>query len=427
MEIKVPYGDTEKTIRVPPEVRVDFLGPAEIHPVEDLEKAFSDACRTPVGKSGLDDVVSAKGSVVVVVSDLTRAKGTEELLPLCIDYLAERGVPQNSITVVVARGTHRQLTKEEKVFLRSGPLAGVHIEEHDCDDTAKLSALMLTRRGTPVRVNSKLKTADAVILLSPVSFHYFAGFGGGRKLVLPGCADRSAIMANHRLSLSDTQPVTLQAGCWPGQLDGNPVHEDMCEAVGALDGVVGINFYSDAHGNIVFMNSGDPIKAHRDASEAFKATHLCLVDEPYDLMILGAGGHPYDINLLQSHKALRHAAGAVRDGGTILYYAQCGEGIGSESLDAAVQMRRDEFLKAAYERYDLNNQTAVSLLGLTSSFEIGMVSAMNVDVLLSCGIKPCVNTESFLVEALEKHGATRIALVPDGANLLLQQKGGVKR
>ncbi|MEE9270710.1 MAG: nickel-dependent lactate racemase [Candidatus Krumholzibacteria bacterium] len=424
MEIRVPYGNTEKTIRVPPEVQVDFFGPAEMRPYDNLEEAFVTACHEPVGNTSVDDVVSADGTVVVVVSDLTRAKGTEVLLPLCIDYIERLGVERESMTVLVARGTHRQLTKEEKVFLKSGVLAGVRIEEHDCDDPERLAALMLTRRGTPIRVNSTLKQTDAIILLSPVSFHYFAGFGGGRKLVLPGCADRAAILANHRLSLTDDQPVRMQAGCWPGQLEGNPVHEDMCEAVEGLRGVVSMNFFSDSQGNIVFINTGDSVKAHRVACETFKMSHLSLVDEPYDLMILSAGGHPYDLNLLQSHKALRHAAGAMQEGGTILYYANCGEGVGSESLEAAVQQKREDFLRTAHEKYDLNHQTAVSLLDLTNKLEIGMVSAMNVDVLLSAGIKPCVNSESFLVEALEKHGTSRIALVPDGTNLLLQQKVG---
>ncbi len=420
MEIKIPYGTAEKTLRIPPEVHVDLLGPAGMRPLGNLEESFVDACRNPVGKTTVDDV-AVGGDVVVVVSDLTRARGTEALLPLCVDYLERLGVERSSITVLVARGTHRRLTKEEKTFLKSSALAGVAVEEHDCDNPDTLSALMLTRRGTPVRVNSTLKQADGVILLSPVSFHYFAGFGGGRKLVLPGCADRAAILANHRLSLTNTQPVRLQPGCWPGQLDDNPVHEDMCEAVEALGNVVSINFFGDSQGNVVFINSGDPVRAHRIACDAFKVLHFNTVDEPYDVMILGAGGHPYDLNLLQSHKAIRHAAGAMREGATILYFASCTEGVGSESLEAAVHKHRDDFLKAAYDEYDLNNQTAVSLLDLVARFDIGMVSAMNVDTLLACGIKPCVNAESFLVEALEKYGKARVALVPDGTNILLHR------
>ena len=420
MEIKIPYGTAEKTLRIPPEVQVDLLGPAGMRPLDNLEESFADACRNPVGKTKVDDV-AVRGDVVVVVSDLTRARGTEALLPLCVDYLERLGVERSSLTVLVARGTHRRLTKEEKAFLKSDALVGVTVEEHDCDNSDSLSALMLTRRGTPVRVNSTLKRADGVILLSPVSFHYFAGFGGGRKLVLPGCADRAAIMANHRLSLADTQPVRLQTGCWPGQLDDNPVHEDMCEAVEALGNVVSINFFSDSQGNVAFINAGDPVRAHRGACDAFKVLHFNTVDEPYDVMILGAGGHPYDLNLMQSHKAIRHASGAMRDGATILYFASCTEGVGSESLDAAVHKPKDDFLRVAYEEYDLNNQTAVSLLDLVTKFDIGMVSAMNVDTLLSCGIKPCVNAESFLVEALEKYGKARVALVPDGTNILLQR------
>ena len=135
-------------------------------------------------------------------------------------------------------------------------------------------------------------------------------------------------------------------------------------------------------------------------------------------MVLSAGGHPFDINLLQSHKALRHAEGALKDGATILFYAECGEGVGSQSLEAALKRKRNDFLSHAYKEYALNNQTAVSLLDLTSRFEIGIVSAMNVDILLGAGMKHCVNAEAFIAEAMEKHGTDRIVVAPHGASVL---------
>jgi len=300
------------------------------------------------------------------------------------------------------------------------------LEEHDCDDPEKLSALVLTRRGTPVRVNIALKDAGLIIVLAPISFHYFAGFGGGRKLVLPGCADRQAILANHRLSLVDGRPVKLHPSCLPGVLEGNPVHEDMCEAASALQRVFAVNFFADRAGDIVYLNAGDLIESHTEACGAYKSAHVCPVAEPYDVVVLSAGGHPYDINFLQSHKPLRHAAPAVKHGGTVLYFAECEEGIGSQWLEAALKRKKESFLKDAYKKYGLNNQTLVSLYDLGRTFEIGVVSSIQAAVLSSAGVTPCDDADAFLAEALARHGASRVAVIEEGHNLLpvLETGGG---
>lgn len=418
MEIRLPYGRDERPLRIPDGTRVDYLRARDLPPVDDLPQVLAAACAEPTGGSALADLARAAGSVVILVSDITRGGGMELILPLCIAHLEELGVNTRSIKIIVARGTHRKLTKDEKAFFRRGPLASIVLEQHDCDDAERLSALLLTRRGTPVRVNLALKDAGLIIILAPVSFHYFAGFGGGRKLVLPGCADRQAILANHRLSLIDGKRVRLHPGCRAGVLEGNPVNEDMCETVGALKRVFAVNFFADAGGNVVYLNAGDVLRSHQDACRAYREAHACPVDAPYDVVILSAGGYPYDINLLQSHKPLRHAAPAVKKGGAVLYYAECEEGVGSASFEAALKQRKEEFLKTAYKQYDLNNQTAVSLYELTERYEIGVVSAMNVDLLLSCGMKPQVNAETFLARAMEARGADRVAVVERGHGVL---------
>jgi nickel-dependent lactate racemase len=425
MEIKAPYGKGDKALRLPPGVRADTLAPLDTKPLDDVQAAFAAACRRPVGTPSLDEMVKSGGNVVVLVSDLTRSQGTETILPMYIEYLKQIGIASASIKILIARGTHRKLTKTEKQLFKTGPLAGISVEEHDCDDPANLSALLLTQQGTPVRVNLALKDAGLITILAPVSFHYFAGFGGGRKLILPGCADRPAILANHRLSLVDSKPVTLHPHCRPGMVDGNPVHRDMCEALEALPRVFCMNFFASDSGGVAFVNAGDPLKSHALACEAYSKIHSVSLENRYDVMILSAGGYPHDINFLQSHKAVRHSAGALNDGASVLLFVECEEGIGSPSLETALALDKKSFLKNAYKNYDLNNQTAVSLHELTERFEIAMVSGMNVDQLLSWGIKPCVNPEAFIAEALEKHGTDRIAVNFVGSGISPQvQTGG---
>jgi nickel-dependent lactate racemase len=420
MNITIPYGTETADLRLPSDVDVEFLRAESTPPAANAEDALTAALAKPVGAPAPAATLTPSSSVVVLVADITRAKGTEKLLPLLVRYLTNAGVEAGAITVLVARGAHRKLTKAEKDFLKSSGMGGVRIEEHDCDNAAALSALLLTRRGTPVRTNKALRDVDCIILLSPISFHYFAGYGGGRKLVLPGSADRASIVANHRLSLVDSDPVTLHPACRAGNLEGNPVHEDMCETLSALDGVFGINFFADAKGDVLFVNAGEPIRAHAEACENYKRVYLRRVDDPFGVMVLSAGGFPYDINLVQAHKAIRHTAGAMKDGGSILYFAQCEEGVGSESLQKALRMDRGKFLKTAQKQYDLNNTTAVSLHELGERFDIGVVSTVSVDVLLACGMKPCLNAEGFISRALDKQVTNRVGVITHGSTLLPQ-------
>jgi len=328
------------------------------------------------------------------------------------------GVEASSVSVLVAKGTHRNLTKEERQFFRGGTMGRLSVAEHDCDDASQLAALLFTRRGTPVRVNRAVRQADLVILLSPVSFHYFAGFGGGRKLILPGCSARTSIMANHRLSLSDETPPGLHRACRPGNLEGNPVHEDMCEAVSALDNLFAVNYFTGDDGHVAWVNAGDPLSSHAEACEAYASRHRVAVPNPAAVLVVSAGGAPYDMNLLQAHKALFNGCQMAGDGASVLFYAACTEGVGSESLVAGLEASREKFLARAREDYGLNNQAAVSLLGLTQRFRIGMVTELEPEVLKHAGITPVDNPEAFIAGSLDAHGAGSVTVIRAGARTL---------
>ena len=419
MEIKLPYGNGERGVRIPPQIGAHFIAPPTLTPIDDAAARLAAVCSEPVGTAPLADRIDSTTSILVLVSDLTRSKATESMLPLLVDRLRSHGATSANMRVLVARGTHRKLTKVEREALKKRQLTGVKIEEHDCDDLDRMSALLLTSRGTPVRIND----ADLVVTLSSVSFHYFAGFGGGRKLILPGCAERASIMANHRLSLVDAHPVTLHPNCQPAKLDGNPVHEDMVETVAAIDNLFAVNFFTDLAGELAYLNAGEITESHAEACDAYRDVFQIPLKESYDVMLLSAGGAPYDMNLLQSHKALKHASYAMKKGGTILFVAECGEGIASPSLEAALSRPKGEYLDKAYEEYGLNNQTAVSLHALTETCDVGMVSAVNVDSLLACGIKSVVNTEAFLAEALERTACEEVAVMTHGSVVLPRVEG----
>lgn len=422
MRVDFPYGDETRGLIVPSGASVEYITPADLAVHPDVSDALERACAEPVESKPLDALVGAGASVLIIIADLTRSPATAEMLPAAVNRLVASGVGRDGIRVLVARGTHRSLTREEKRFFREGALKGLAVIEHDCDDHASLSALMLTRHGTPVRIHRAVREADLVLLLSPISFHYFAGFGGGRKLILPGCADRDAILANHRLCLRDTRPVSLHPSCRPGNLEGNPVHDDMVEPVRAMSHLFAVNFFTGIDGGVAFVNAGDTVASHEEACAAYAASFRVDISAPVKVAVAGAGGWPYDINLLQAHKSLFHAAAAVEEGGSILLLAHCGEGVGSESLAAALAMERDAFFARAYEHYALNNQAGVSLLGLTEKYRVAMVTELGDEVLENAGIQRCGNAEAWVAEALEKQGTERIAVVKHGGCTLPRVK-----
>jgi nickel-dependent lactate racemase len=418
MNIDLPYGRGSKSVRIPDDISVDFMIPPDDSAVEDIEETLERVVRKPAGSPPLDELLHPGEGVVILVSDLTRDAGTVTLLLSFVGYLKRLGLKPADIRIIVARGTHRHLTKEERQLFRKGELQGTRLEEHDCDNLAGMEALVLTTRGTPVRVNRALKESDHVVLLAPISFHYFAGFGGGRKLILPGCTDRQSILANHRLSLLDSKPVRLNPQCGAGVLDGNPVHEDMCEALDALENVFAINFFSDTKGGIAFINAGSPKISHVEACEAFRKRFTVHAKAPCDILLLSPGGMPYDVNLLQSHKALRSGSRAVKKGGTVLFFAECGEGVGSDSLEAALKIPADLFLKEAYREYMLNNQAAVSLHYLTNDLTVSMITALPEEWMKRCGLNVCMNAEACVADALSRHPSASIAVMPFGAKTL---------
>ncbi|MDH3198863.1 MAG: nickel-dependent lactate racemase, partial [Candidatus Krumholzibacteria bacterium] len=416
MNVELRYGEETRALALPADVAVQYVAPREMNGVDHPGEELRRACGAPLDSPPLAERAPREGRVTIAVADLTRGGGTETLLPLLVAELEGLGVERSRVTVLIARGTHRRLDAEEKRFFKSRLLRGVDIVEHDCDDAESLSALLLTRRGSPVRVNRLVREAALTVLLSPVSFHYFAGFGGGRKLVLPGCADRQSIVANHRLSLVGERPARLHPSCRSGNTAGNPVHEDMCETLAALGGrVFAVNFFADAAGRLLFVNAGDPLVAHTRACEAYARVFRVPVERAASVVVLSAGGAPYDVNLVQAHKALRHGARTASEGATILFYARCSEGVGSSSLESALSAERKAFLDGAWKNYELNNQTAVSLLGLTARHRVGMVTELDEAWLRRAGMEPVNNPEAFVAASLETHRADRVAVVRQGA------------
>ncbi|MGB7926290.1 MAG: nickel-dependent lactate racemase [Pyrinomonadaceae bacterium] len=331
----------------------------------------------PIDSQALEEIISPGESVLVVVSDATRASASAQVVNLLVRRLAQAGVAPPDINIIFATGIHRKATTDEKrELLTPFILQRIKTLDHDAYDAAKLVRVGATNEGTPVEVNRALKDHSHVILTGAVGFHYFAGFTGGRKSVCPGLASARTVEATHMLAL-DFERGGRREGVGPGLLDGNAVHEE-CERVAAMIAPSFlINAVVDERGRAARVYAGDWRAAHRRACEDYLEARSLKIDSKRAVVIASCGGTPYDLNLIQAHKAMEMAAQACVEGGAIILAAECADGLGGadflkwfEAQDSRALERR---LK---EDYEVNGQTAWSLLVKAEKFRVHLVSEL---------------------------------------------------
>lgn len=348
-------------------------------PLSDAE--IGAAFDAPLGSPPLDDLIEAGDTVLIVVSDATRATGSAQIVNLLVRRLIQNGIDPGEMAIIFATGIHRPVRPEEKAELLTPFIAQrIRTIDHLADDASQLITIGEIE-GTPVRVNRALQEFSKVILTGAVGFHYFAGFTGGRKSICPGLAGSETIAATHMLAL-DFKQGGRRRGVAPGLLDGNAVNQE-CERVAAMiDPAFAINAIVDDHGRTEKVFAGQWRTAHRLACQNYLAAHSLPITEKREVVIVTAGGSPYDINLIQAHKALDMAAQACADGGTIILLAECPDGLGRadfmkwfESADSGALEAR---LRSSYE---VNGQTAWALLTKAESWRVRLVSSLaNEDV-----------------------------------------------
>jgi lactate racemase len=349
------------------------LPPGTESPLADL--GIGSALETPIDSPPLDEIVSALDTVLIVVSDATRATGSAQVVSLLVRRLIQCGVSSANMAVIFATGIHRPVTADEKVELLSPFIVQrLRTLDHDAYDSGALFAAGTTESGLQVELNRALRQFSRVIIIGGIAFHYFAGFTGGRKSICPGLASARTIKATHMLAL-DFEIGGRKTGVGTGLLDGNAVHEE-CDRIAAMvNPAFGINTIIDEKHRVVGMFCGNWRSAHRAACNSYLNHHSLEIPEKRELVIVSCGGSPYDINLIQAHKSLDMAAHACKDGGSIILLAECRDGLG-----------RPDFLKwftwndsLALEKrlrdvYEVNGQTAWALLSKAERFRVFLIS-----------------------------------------------------
>ena len=401
--------------------RIDVIESITPAPIDNLAEAFRRAVEEDaIGSAPLKDVVHADDEVTVVISDITRAyMHQERICPLLLDYLHDVcGVPYQNIVYLVAVGTHRKQTEEEFARIASPYVAErVRILNHDCD--GELVRVGVTSRGTEVDVNP-LVVGRKVILLGGTVHHFFAGYGGGRKSILPGVAGRATIMQNHAHALDPmaAQPNPL---CGLGVTYLNPVHEDMAEAAAMVAPAFGINMIADGQGRHLALPSGHWLRAWEKSCEMVDHFNGVEIPQKADAVVVCAGGFPKDINLYQSCKSLINGCQAVKPGGRLIFISQCREGGGPAeffgwskylpdgTLDSAL---RANFTVAGYIFYEC--------VAIADAAEVHVLSALNPADLTAMHMHPHADPAD--IEQLLDFGTQHVIVMPRGANTVPMTK-----
>ena len=360
--------------------------------------------------------------LALVVPDRTRPLPLPDLLPVVLDALEQQGVEATYVDLVPASGMHRPMSLPELRAWVGEEVCrrGVGLYPHDA--RGETVALGETPNWIPVRAHRKVARAAAVLVLGRIVFHYLAGYGGGRKMLVPGVSGIETILAVHSRCLA-TGPARgrhLQARA--GVLEGNPVHEAACEAARLFPPSIAIHIALDEKGHVAEATAGDLFADHEAVAERYGRDHLMVVERPVQAMIVSAGGHPLDRNLVQSHKALDAVVPVVEEGGIIVLLARCEDGVGNPEIEEGLRLRTPEAIEAELRRnFRVGVHTALALVEKTRRFQVLAVTDLNPEILELAGIEKVDSLQAAAARIVERFGSeARVAMAPRGGSLLYQ-------
>jgi nickel-dependent lactate racemase len=380
------------------------LEPNEIPGVKDERKVIAKALHNPIKSKRLSRIAKRGDKVAIIVSDMTRPSPSHSMLPPLLEELRISGVKDDDITIVFALGIHRKQKEEEKRRLVGGEVYGrLRCIDHDLDDCVTVGR----KDDTEIAIFKPVSEADIIVCTGNIEFHYFAGYTGGAKAILPGVSSRELIEKNHRMMvLPDAYTGNIKS----------PVRKQI-EEVGEIVGIDFIlNVVLNSNKDIVGAFSGHPKDAHRAG--------VRLVDEMYrvkversDIVIVSAGGHPKDINLYQAQKALDNAKHAVKDGGSIILVAECPEGYGESTFERWIDESKspEDIIDRLKKKFVLGGHKAAVIASVVKKADVYLVSKMPDEMVEKAFLIPKKDVEDALRDA-RKRGRS-ILIMPSGSTL----------
>ncbi|KPV61647.1 MAG: hypothetical protein AOA66_1617 [Candidatus Bathyarchaeota archaeon BA2] len=370
VDVWLPYGKTEVCARIPTRNYLGSIEPKERPGVADPRAEIERALNEPIGTKKLREIAKAGDKVAIVVDDATRATPSYLMVPSLLDELNRAGVKDEDVTVIFGCGSHHAVKPEEmEKLVGEEVLKRVKVISHDYKSADQVF-LGKTSFGTKVYVNKVFAEANVSILTGDVELHYYAGYGGGRKSVLPAVSSAETIQRNHAMLLHPKAKT--------GVLDGNPVHEDMVEAAKLAKVDFILNIVTNSKRELVQAFAGDLEKAFYEGVRLVDEMYKVPIDRRADIVVVSSGGHPHDIDLFQAYKGIDNALDTVKRGGVIVLVAECPEGHGNDVFYEWMTKFNDlkQMEKEIKKHFVLGGHKAYYLLRALQKVKIILVSVM---------------------------------------------------
>jgi lactate racemase len=412
MNLTLSYGRTGLPLDLP--LPADVLRPRHVPGLADEAAAIRAALAAPFDSAPLAAQVKPGDRVVIAHSDITRATPNQRILPVLLAELESAGVRREDITLLNALGTHRRQTPAElRAMLGDFVVDHYRCLQHDAYDDTSLVSLGQTSFGHPVRLSRTLLEADLKILTGFIEPHFFAGFSGGPKGVLPALAGAESVLTNHGYAMINDPRAT-----W-GVCEGNPIWEEMREMALRVSPIFLLNVALNVEKQITAVFAGDLLAAHRAGREFVRQNAMVKVDAPYDVILTTNSGYPLDQNLYQTVKGMSAAAQVIRPGGAIVMVAGCEDGLPDHGLyasllaeagspDAILEMlARPGF--SAQDQWQVQIQAAIQKKADVYVYSDGLSDEQICRALFT----PCRDLPATLQRLVQTHGA-RLCVMPDG-------------
>lgn len=324
-EFALGFGSTEFKISLPTEQIINVVEGKYAEAITDVPAAVKEALNNPIDSPPLKEVVKPGDTVAIIASDITRLwLKHDQFLPALLNELNEAGVPDKNIKLVVALGAHRHHTDEENALVYGQEVADrITIIQSYAPTTEDFVYVGKTSRGVETYFNKYVMESDKVILTGGIVYHLMAGYGGGRKAVMPGISGYSTIQGNHSYCLHDIVGQGVSPHCASGKLEGNNMHEDMTEMAALLNPAFLLNVVFTPEGKFARFVGGHWNSAWREGCRTVEDIFGVPVTGKADLVIASAGGFPKDINLYQGSKTIDNAFMAVKSDGIIILLLEC--------------------------------------------------------------------------------------------------------
>lgn len=417
MEVKLAYGKKGIRVRIPDQVHTDVVEPRFVQGLPDEALAVEAALADPANHLPLRESVSRGQRVAILFSDITRATPYQVIMPALFKAMAH--VPDRDITLFCATGTHRPATREELcTILGKEIVERYRIVQNDCTDTASYRYTGTTRSGNSILLHRELLEYDLRILTGFIEPHFFAGFSGGGKALMPGMAHHDTIRFNHSIRILEN------SGARWGITHGNPLWEDLMEASELAGPLFLLNVTLNRNKEITGVFAGDLREAHRRGCAFAKETAMVPLPHPYDIVLTSNSGYPLDLNVYQSVKGMSAAGQVVREGGSIVVAAECWDGIPGGSdyekilCSAGSVPALLDFIRANEGAYRDTWQVYFQAM-IQARSEVYLCSSLDDATVRRTLLKPAGDLDQLVHSLIRKYGKDcRICVLPEGPHTI---------